>query len=293
MSILDRDRKLLWGRSGNRCAKCRRKLVEPGTPADRDTVVGDECHIAGQSSNGPRADALPDGVGIDSYENLLLLCKVDHKLIDEQVGQYTAQVLRQLKQAHEQWVEHSLEVAVTGDSEGQPLAVMVEPITNGTEFLRFIGPSAAYHVDYDEPATEMEAELMGELAQNVQDWVDIYDDVSAADRVKSAFDLTQLIQKLSHSGVSVWGGNYQDQVAGITVRVAVVLMNHSTVGSNAATQFEAMRRQQLIARLRNEYILSHDGISAGLMAGTEPVPKQWIEQRLKQMGEAWQQDQYL
>jgi hypothetical protein len=48
MGISDRTRKILWGRSGNRCALCRRELVEEGTAVDAESVVGDECHIIGE-----------------------------------------------------------------------------------------------------------------------------------------------------------------------------------------------------------------------------------------------------
>lgn len=50
---------------------------------------------------------------------------------------------------------------------------------------------------------------------------------------------------------------------------------------------EYHRRALLLGKLSQEYILSHDGISPALAAGTEPVPADWMNQRLEQMGEAW------
>lgn len=38
----------------------------------------------------------------------------------------------------------------------------------------------------------------------------------------------------------------------------------------------------LLAQLRNEYILSHDGISPAMMAGTEPIPQEWLDRRLSE-----------
>jgi TIR domain len=48
----------------------------------------------------------------------------------------------------------------------------------------------------------------------------------------------------------------------------------------------------ILANLRKLYVLSHDNISPGVMAGTEPLPKEWVEKQLEKMGETWRQDKY-
>ena len=54
-----------------------------GNPVDDDSIIGDECHIVSAATNGPRYDPdFPDDQ-LDDYSNLLLLCKVHHKLIDD------------------------------------------------------------------------------------------------------------------------------------------------------------------------------------------------------------------
>ncbi|MCX2948965.1 tetratricopeptide repeat protein [Lentzea sp. NEAU-D7] len=107
VSISDKDRKILWGRSGNRCALCRQLLVAQRTSADEDAVVGDEAHIAARSPGGPRyGEGVP--AAIDGYANLILLCRVDHKRVDDQPVHYTATRLRKIKTEHEAWVEHAL-----------------------------------------------------------------------------------------------------------------------------------------------------------------------------------------
>ncbi len=60
----------------------------------------------------------------------------------------------------------------------------------------------------------------------------------------------------------------------------------------AITQAEQNRRGQILAQLRQLYILSHDGISSEMIAGVAPIPKEWVEQQLQQRGETWRQDQY-
>jgi hypothetical protein len=99
--------KILWGRSGNRCALCRRVLVAERTPGDREAVVGDEAHIAARSAACSRYGECPPDM-VDRYENLILLCRVDHKKIDDQPQHCTTARLRQAKAEHETWVEHAL-----------------------------------------------------------------------------------------------------------------------------------------------------------------------------------------
>lgn len=85
MPISDKTRKILWGRSGNRCAFCRTCLVAEKTELDRESVVGDECHIHSPSPNGPRHEPTLSVEDFDTIDNLLLLCRVHHKMVDDQV----------------------------------------------------------------------------------------------------------------------------------------------------------------------------------------------------------------
>lgn len=110
--ILNRDLKLLWGRAGNRCALCKRELVHDKTDLDRDVVVGEEAHIVSASPNGPRGD---DPLPLEKryfYENLMLLCREDHKIIDEQVNTFTVDRLHRIKEDHEAWVRVKLTDAI-------------------------------------------------------------------------------------------------------------------------------------------------------------------------------------
>ncbi|WP_442978196.1 HNH endonuclease [Rhodococcus sp. A5(2022)] len=66
------------------CALCKTPLIRPSdTAGDRDALIGEEAHIVGQGTNGPRSGSL-DASEIDRYDNLLLLCANDHALVDEQ-----------------------------------------------------------------------------------------------------------------------------------------------------------------------------------------------------------------
>src|SRR5262249_10495588 len=81
MAIADKARKILWGRSGNRGAICRRELVIDATATDDESVVGEECHIVSAQGQGPRHDPVFPAENLDKPENLILLCRVHHKMV--------------------------------------------------------------------------------------------------------------------------------------------------------------------------------------------------------------------
>jgi hypothetical protein len=94
MAISEKTRKLLWGRSGNRCAVCRQELVIDGTDKSDDSVVGDECHIVSGAGRGPRHDPAVREAELDAAENLILLCRVHHKMVDDQGETYRSVFFR-------------------------------------------------------------------------------------------------------------------------------------------------------------------------------------------------------
>jgi len=120
VTVADKTRKILWARSGNRCAICRRELVVDKTNADPEAIVGDECHIVSKLPDGPRSTFRDDSTtsDLDGYGNLILLCRTHHKLVDDQPGKYTVPTLKAVKSLHEQWVSESLEKNRRGAFEG-------------------------------------------------------------------------------------------------------------------------------------------------------------------------------
>lgn len=111
MGISIKTQMILWSRAAGRCAfpDCRRReLVMDASEADDVSVVGDVCHIVAISPAGPRGDSTLTLEQRDQYDNLILLCKVHHKLIDDQPDIYTVERLREMKAAHEEWVLETL-----------------------------------------------------------------------------------------------------------------------------------------------------------------------------------------
>jgi hypothetical protein len=66
--MTDKTRKILWGRSGNRCAVCEHELVVDATAVDDESVVGDECHIVSGKGQGPRYDSAFPSDRLDEKE---------------------------------------------------------------------------------------------------------------------------------------------------------------------------------------------------------------------------------
>lgn len=109
MTISVKTQKMLWGRAANRCAICHRELVLDATETDDESLIGDACHIVGEKKTGPRGDAPLNQEQRDKYANLILLCKVHHKQIDDQENTYTIEELQVLKENHEKWVRETLQ----------------------------------------------------------------------------------------------------------------------------------------------------------------------------------------
>lgn len=100
-----KDIKILWGRSGNRCAICKIEL----TPDGEEETIGEIAHIISQSSDGPRGKEKLPLEKRDDYSNLILLCPNHHSEIDKTPESWPTTRLQQLKSEHEKWVSAQLE----------------------------------------------------------------------------------------------------------------------------------------------------------------------------------------
>jgi len=122
MGIGLKTHKMLWGSSASRCAfpNCKMELVMDATQTDDESIVGEACHIVARSEDGPRGDSPLNSEQRDKYNNLLLLCNVHHKVIDDQVEHYTVDSLKNMKSVHESWVKSQLtsfDMSKQGDDE--------------------------------------------------------------------------------------------------------------------------------------------------------------------------------
>lgn len=202
MAISDKTRKILWARSGNRCAVCKRELVIDATAYDDESVIGDECHIISGQANGPRFDPAFPQEKIDAYSNLIILCRTHHKMVDDQKDTYTTAILRQMKTNHEK--------AQTKVSSSPKIKRLKENIpsfltrlTSGKEVLNLVDGSCASDTSYDELETHDEVELVSSFFSWVQD-LDVLSGELALS-VQTGFELTKMITELEEAGFLVFG----------------------------------------------------------------------------------------
>ena len=94
----DKTVKKLFALSRNRCAypKCETPIVHSS-----GTVVGEVCHIKAQNIGGPRFDAKQSDEARHAFDNLILLCSVHHRVVDDQSATYTVELLAEIKEMHE------------------------------------------------------------------------------------------------------------------------------------------------------------------------------------------------
>jgi hypothetical protein len=182
MAISDKTRKLIWGRSGNQCAYCRHELVIDARESDVAAVVGDECHIIGPKEGSPRYDPTYPSELLDQCENLVLLCRVHHKMVDDQPVEYNVDALRTLKTQHERRVR---------------AALRAEPLSSDRDkFDKECG-------DFPKNATEEKIQTRGHW------WITVRPVDYEERRVDNILNLVPLVQKLSVQ-LQVWDFPYTD-----------------------------------------------------------------------------------
>lgn len=108
MAISLKTQKMLWGRAANRCAICKKELVIDATETDDESLIGEACHIVAQSENGPRGISPLTLEERDKFANLILLCNLDHKVVDDQYLANPVEHLIAIKAEHENWVKLTL-----------------------------------------------------------------------------------------------------------------------------------------------------------------------------------------
>jgi hypothetical protein len=220
MTISDKTRKVLWGRSGNRCAMCQGLLVEGATPKDDESVIGDECHIVSGRPGGPRFDKTFPVELLDDYENLILLCRVHHKVVDDQCETYLANRLLDLKKKHETWVSSSLSRGTGEPPSGQVRRKKGDTpshllrLSSGKEIMAIVGDACEGSIDHDELQSEGEMELIAGFLQEVQDWGELWSGLGAGERVRTCFRVNTLLGELEEAGFRVFGGRQAQQLEG-------------------------------------------------------------------------------
>jgi hypothetical protein len=244
MPITDKNRKILWARSGSRCAFCRAPFVFEGTGKDPESVVAAECHIVSSAPTGPRHDpAFPAGA-FDALDNLILLCATHHKMIDDQYEAYSAPVVRSIKQDHEKWVQTKLRdettlppVRIRRIRENIP--THLSRINSGNELMSISSRAFAHYFDHDQDLSEDEVELIGGFIQEITDWRDLSLDLEPIEQVRTAKRLHDWINELEASGFLVFAATEAQRIEGGVGGPTKFPVLHLSVirGSNPTIQY--------------------------------------------------------
>lgn len=204
MSIKVKTRKILWSKSGNRCAICKRQLVQRLPKQKSDFIVGEECHIVSSKSDGPRGKykILSD---CDNYDNLILLCANDHKLIDEFPETFTVEIIENLKTNHENWIEAAIEKDLEEYLKTTNNIELLEEIKVTSDIDNIVQGSHFYFYDLTSIIDENVSIEASELFDNLRDYGDIYSDIEISLRTRCLIDYLNTIKQLNEKGVKFFG----------------------------------------------------------------------------------------
>ena len=99
----------LWVRSGGRCARCNKFLLEEPF-FERPINLGERAHIAGwtDAPGSPRGDSSLPVSERNEVKNLVLLCQDCHTVIDNHAtrGDYPEAAILEIKHSHEERIHH-------------------------------------------------------------------------------------------------------------------------------------------------------------------------------------------
>lgn len=211
MAITDRTRKILWVKAGGRCSICQVQIATDATDSDDPSVFGEEAHIVGQSPKGPRAGSVKD---VDSYANLILLCRKHHKQVDDQVGYYTVERLKEIKRQHEEWIASLGEqdndpgpVRLIPDP-AHPLAKRLKLIITGAELWSFIDGSCSFYPSRPSGLNDEQEDVIAAFFDNMRDWMDFSGELSFSEQRQASHSLDENIMELAKAGLVI-GARYR------------------------------------------------------------------------------------
>lgn len=198
---------------------CKHKLVIEPSALNSESVVGDECHIISGAKGGPRFDPSFPLFEVDKLSNLILLCRIHHKLIDDQAEIYTADHLRRMKADHEKWLELKLReepeprpVRVRRIKSEIPTRLLV--IQSGKELLNLATGCHAMHWGYSDDLDTEETELVGSFIQNVADYGGLAAELEPIEHIRAAKSLHDELESLNGRGLMVFAAKEKQSIEG-------------------------------------------------------------------------------
>jgi len=210
MAISDKTRKRLWANSGGLCAICKTKVLKELKPEEKHSIVGDECHIVARAPDGPRGELRSEVPSIDSYENLIILCRNCHKIIDEYPDIYTVDKLRKIKHEHEVMIAENHELIV--DETIGLKTDFLPRILTGQDLIHTIGKGLVFEFHKPEDLEDWEYELIGTFLELCSEWGEILSDLPIKGRFDAERALNKELKELESARFYVFGANISKSV---------------------------------------------------------------------------------
>jgi SMODS-associated and fused to various effectors sensor domain/HNH endonuclease len=174
--------RMLWGVAAGRCEfeGCNQRLWQSSVTREQVNIA-EKAHIYAFSGRGPRGHSGVTKEELNDLRNLLLVCPVCHKKIDQRQdgGRYTVANLRQMKERHERRID-----IVTGITLGKQSHVVLYGANIGAHSSPLNYADAAYALFPDRyPADENAIEL-GMVNSALQERDDAFWEVESENLVR-------------------------------------------------------------------------------------------------------------
>jgi len=178
--------------------------VTAGTDTDEPSIIGEEAHIIAEAPGGPRHAYLPD---YDCYNNLILLCRNDHKPADDQFNHYTVEELRRMKREHETWVErqgqHGGDPIRLVPDRAYPIPKILKLCMTGTQLWHVMQNAHAFYPSWSSSLTEEQHDLVAAFLDDLRDWMDVGLDDSYQSGRDAAKHLDEQIKEVNQAGLFI------------------------------------------------------------------------------------------
>lgn len=205
MPIKVKTRKILWSKAGNRCAICKCQLVEKLENHKLDFIVGEECHIISSKIKGPRGQVVLSSNDYDIYDNLILLCANHHKLIDEFPETFTFEILKILKNTHEQWIKEAIDKDIEEYNRAVNNIEHLDRIQTKSQINYILQNAHAHFTEFGSISDQNLTIEIGEFFDELNEFSDFYADISLSDKTKYLIKYEESINIFKEKGITIFG----------------------------------------------------------------------------------------
>lgn len=165
-----------------------------------NSVIGEECHIAARNAKGPRGSSSLPFEKRDELDNLILLCRNHHKIVDDRPDLYTVNVLKDLKATHETWVQNKLAPKKRLGTE----IFFAFRIDTGSQLWNSVVGCEAFSFENEQPKSKNEALLIGSFEQDIKDYSNLWNIMEGPDRLLAQLEFDNKIIELNNLGFLVY-----------------------------------------------------------------------------------------